>query len=548
MKNLLTSLIKKEGVNSLNTRLSWLPDLAHVDAITGINLSVKHITSIVNDHALSVSEKIHLLLLIEDANHDSLQQQIAAFIKLENLKLDITHHLVDVNYAYYRMVFLSYTKLIDLSFNKTAVQQPQPAIKAMLLGRAVFTAINMLKWRYFDRAGAPANLWSQINTLYQYGLEHQLHAVAVKLYQDTPNTLIESLFLQVWMLGNLNFSGLLKPQIETVTTLLSLSMQDIKIETVWQPRHTFYVECNKDQAARRIRKVIPTSPALFWQLDAFEVEAKQALYLASSQHRASFRGQSFNHTPLIEETLTYLLKEWSRSDYKRQRRRELRHEMIKTASVSIGMQSICELLQQLNLNHTPVKSLMDGNLTQRPVQTRVVNQGNTNILMVGKEKWSILNESTLGLGTFTSQESSPSVKPNRLVAIVTTRTHAKPAIGLIRNCKQMSGAKLKIGIELLTENPNLALLKKMPLKKHTDTKTEKHEPQDNTLNAEFYAIHIPYLSTLNKPCSLILPKIEFQPHSFYEIRFKNKREIVKFDAPIEQGDDWVCVSFPEELL
>mgnify|MGYP000906958445 FL=1 len=548
MKNLLSSLIKKENVKSLNSRLSWLPELAHLDAITGINLSVKHITSIVNDHALSVSEKIHLLLLIEDANHDALQQQIASFVKLDNLKADITHHIVDVNYAYYRVVFLAYTKLIDLSFNKLPEQQPQQTIKVVMLARAVTTVIHMLKWRYFERTSAPANLWSQTHTLYQYATEHQLNKIAIKPYADSISTNIDSLSLQLWMLGSLNFSGLLKPQIETVAEILALSMHDVEIAHTWQPKHTFYIEPNKDQTAKRIRKIIPTTPALFWHLDNLESSINQTLKLKQTENRVSFKGYLLKNTYLIEETLSQLQTEWSRSEYKRQRRKELRHDIIRTATVSVGVQAICELLQQLDLSHTPVKSLMDGNVAKRAVQTRVVNQGTTNTLMVGKEKWNILNESTLGLGTFVSQETSPLVKPNKLVAILTSRTHAKPAIGVIRNSKQMSGAKLKIGIELLTENPNLALLKKFEIKKEAEDKTENATPSNEQLNVEFYGIHIPYLSALNKPCSLILPKIEFLPNTFYEIHFKNKREIVKFEEPSEQGDDWVSVTFPEELM
>ncbi len=548
MKNLLSSLIKKEGIHSLNTRLSWLPELAHLDAITGINLSAKNITSIVNDHALSVIEKIHLLLLIEDANHAALQQQITTFIKLDNLKTDITHHIVDVNYAYYRLVFLSYTKLIDLSFNKLPEQQPQPAIKLVMMARAIATAINMLKWRYFDRVSAPVNLWSQINALYQYATDHQLHSSTLKPYQDATNTTINSLFLQVWMMGNLNFSGLLKPQIETVAELLSISMHEIQIDTTWQPSYTFYIELNKDQAARRVRKIMPTSAALFWHLDAFEAWITQTLQQLKSQHKPTFNGQSLKNIYLIESTLSFLQKEWSRTDYKRQRRKELRHDIIRSASVSVGVQSVCELLQQLNLSNTPVKSLMDGNLAKRPVQTRVVNQGTTNTLMVGKEKWNILNESTLGLGTFVPHDSGAIVKPNRLVAILTARTQNGPAIGIIRNSKQMSGAKLKIGIELLTENPHLALLKKFEVKKDGDSKVQRLPSSDEHLNIAFWGIHIPYLNVLNKPCSLILPKMEFLPNTFYEIHFKNKREIVKFDAVSDQGDDWVSVIFPEELM
>lgn len=545
MKNLLTSLIKKEGVHSLNTRLSWLPELTHLDAISGIKLSIKHITSILNDSALSVSEKIHLLLLIEDANRSTLQQQLAAFIKLDNLKPEITHHLVDMNYAYYRMVFLSYTKLIDISFNKPREQQPHPSIKLVMLSRAIMTAIHMLKWRYFERAGAPANLWSQSNTLYQYAAEHQLNTMMGKPYADMLPTTIDCLLLQLWMLGNLNFSGLLKSQIETVAELLSLSMQDTTPHPTWRTRDIFYVELTKDHAARRVRKMIPGTYALFWDMENFETAAQHTLHQLHAHQPVTFYNASLKNTHLLEETLSYLKKEWSRTDYKRQRRRELRHDIIRTASVSVGFAAVCDLLQQFDLNHVPVKNLTDGSLTKRPVQTRVVSQGSTNTLVVGKEKWNILNESTLGLGTFVSQEISPTVKPNKLVAILTSRVHTKPAIGVIRNSKQMSGGKLKIGIELLTENPNLASLKKFEIKKETNIQDQG--TASSLLKTEFFAIYTPYHTLLNKPASLIMPKIEFVPRTFYEIHFNQKREIVKFDDPIEQGDDWVCVSFPEEL-
>lgn len=545
MKNLLTSLIKKEGGHSLNTRLSWLPELAHLDAVSGLKLSIKHITSTLNDSALSVSEKIHLLLLIEDANRSTLQQQLAAFIKLDNLKPEITHHLVDINYAYYRMVFLSYTKLIDISFNKPREQQPPPSIKLVMLSRAVMTSINMLKWRYFERAGAPANLWSQSNTLYQYAAEHQLNKMMVKPYSDLAPTSIDSLLLQLWMLGNLNFSGLLKTQIETAAELLSLSTPDIDLHSTWSARDIFYIELTKDHPARRVRKMIPSTFALFWEMDHFEKAMQATLHQIRMHQPVTFKGVALKNTQLLEESLTYLKKEWSRADYKRQRRRELRHDIIRTATVSVGITAACDLLQQLDLTHAPIKSLTDGSLTKRPVQTRVVSQGTTNTLMVGKEKWNILNESTLGLGTFVSQETNPTVKPNKLVAIFTARAHAKPAIGVIRNSKQISGGKLKIGIELLTENPNLASLKKFELKKEGDV--QEQATAGNGLNVEFFAIFIPYHAVLRKPASLIMPKIEFVPRTFYEIHFNQKREIVKFEDPIEQGDDWVCVSFPEEL-
>jgi hypothetical protein len=130
------------------------------------------------------------------------------------------------------------------------------------------------------------------------------------------------------------------------------------------------------------------------------------------------------------------------------------------------------------------------------------------------------------------------------VTIFTQHTDSVPAIGVVRNIKQMSGGKMKIGIEIFTHQPNVAILKKFELKKEHEAKAETTIPFSNP---EFGGIYIPNQTDATQPASIILPKLEYMPNTLYEIVFNKQREIVKFQAPIESGDDWVRLCFPEEL-
>lgn len=545
VKNILQSLLSKKSENSLQARLGWLSELHQLDEVSGLKLALKHITSILNDSALTITEKTTLIFAIEDANHASVCHQLSAFAKIDNLKPEITTDLYENNYIYNRTLLLAHAKLMDISFNKAPDQQPSDATKTILIARGLIYASHMLMWRYYEHAAVPANIWLQANTFYQYAETHLLLRQTVQPFHDQPATTIKSLYVQLVMLGSLNFSNLLKPQVEIIHALLASWMSKVTTHDTHSPSHTFFIDLTNDDGVSRIRNQRMPEQGLFWEMDGVEFEIDTAIKQISAHKRpAIVENVTAQNTHLLLDTLTFLKKEWSRNDYKRQRRRESRHEISKSATVSIGIHAVLEMLKQFDLTGDAVKSLMDGTLNDRRLSTGVMMRGNTNTLVSGREKWNILDESELGLGSLLTQENSANIKPNKLVSIFTQHSDTVPAIGVVRNIKQMSGGKIKIGMEIFTHHPNVAILKKFDLKKEHEAKAEITIPFSNP---EFGGIYIPNQTDATQPASIILPKLEYMPNTFYEIVFNKRREIVKFQAPIESGDDWVRLSFPEEL-
>jgi hypothetical protein len=546
MKKILSSFLKKDTVTNLSHRLSWLSELSQTDDTNRLRGSIKHITSILNDTSLTSAEKIGLLFTILDTNMDAVNHQIAIFAKSDNIKPDITDHIVDTNYAYHRIIFLALIKLTEISFTRTPHQQPSQQIKLDLISRALISATHMLKWRYFQHATAPANLWKQASELYQYAQTDAITKQTVQAYaDDMPDTTIERLTLELFMLGGLNFNNLIKQQLEIISELLPIWSKDIRVKNKLESFHTFYIDLNKDQAARRIRKSTPSVFCLYWDLDEIEYAINDSIQLINQNKKSPLLDNLKIQNPiLLREALTFLKKEWSRSEYKRQRRKESRTEITKQAFVNIGIKSSCELMGQLDLSAHAITTLMDGTINERRQNTSLVMMGSTNTLVVGKDKWNITDESQLGLGTLIQDNKNLQIKPHKLVSFLTSKPHAHPVVGVVRNVKQIAGGNFKIGMEVFTDQPNLAYLKKFTLKKEYET-AQNTAQETATEYAEFTCIYIPQNTPSGHIRSLILPKTEYIPNSFYEVRFKNKREIVKLDNPVEYGDDWIKVKFPE---
>lgn len=545
MKNILQSLLSKKSENSLQARLGWLSELNQLDEVSGLKLALNHITSILNDSALTITEKITLIFAIEDANHASVCHQLTAFAKIDNLKSEITAELIENNYIYNRTLLLAHAKLMDISFNKSPEQQPSDGIKTTLISRGLIYANHMLMWRYYEHAAVPANIWQQANTFYQNAETHLLLHQTAQPFPTMPATTIKSLYLQLVMFGSLNFSNLLKPQVSVISSLLPIWMEKVATSASFRSTHTFFIDLTNDAGVCRVRNQRMPEQGLFWEMDGVEFEIDTAIKQIGDHKRPTVLDKiNPQNTSLLLDTLVFLKKEWSRNDYKRQRRRESRQEISKSATVSIGIHSVLEMLKQFDLTGEAVKSLIDGTLNDRRLTTGVMMRGTTNTLVSGREKWNILDESELGFGSLLTQESSANIKPNKLVSIFTQHADSVPSIGAVRNIKQMSGGKIKIGMEIFTHHPNMALLKKFDLKKEHETKADVILPINNP---EFGGIYIPNNAEASKPASIILPKLEFMPNTFYEIVFNKQREIVKFQTPIESGDDWVRLSFPEEF-
>lgn len=545
MKKILHTLLSKKNESKLSSRLSWLPELHQLDEVQGLKLSIKHITALLNDTALSAPEKIELILNIEDVVHDAILHQLSSFAKVDNLKADLNSSIVEQNYLFNRTLFLTHNKLIEMSFSKTPDQQPSDLVKFLLISRGLMYGTYMLIWRFYEHAPVPASIWLQASALFKTAEAHLVAQMPAAPFEKTNHFTVRDLYTQLIVLASINFNNLTKLQIEMVHKLLNVWIQKIQTSHAHSELHSYFIDLEKDDGITRIRNQRMPDHALFLDMGSIELEIDLTLQ-QMHEHKTTAIANEFGlqNIALLQETLQFLKKEWSRIEYKRQRRKASRAESSRAANVSVGIQSIFSMLKQFDLTGEAVKTLIDGTLNDRRLAIGVVMRGSANTMIGGHEKWIIHDESPLGFGSLLPQDQSNHLKPNKLLAIFSQHRDTLPAIGTVKNLTQISGGKVKVGIELLTHHPVVAIVKKFDPKKNQDTSPDS---VISIANQEFWGIFIPQHASSKQIASIILPKLEYMPNQLYEVTLNKQREIVKFQTPIGTGDDWVRLVFPVDL-
>jgi hypothetical protein len=536
--------LRNKPANMLSTRLSWLDKLSQLDELAALKLTTDHTSAIVNDHALNLIEKLQLVTKIDSHTQSIVQNQIDRFVKTENLRADLSVQFVEANYHFCRQSFLSNLKLIELSLNQPNTHQPEKSVKLVLVMRTINAGINMLKWRFFSHAESPAKIWQQLVFVYEYAQENQIDASAVGNAFNGNVATPSALMIQAFMLGSVDFAYLQKQHIDICAKLLNFWLPKIELsKDLSRSNHLFYLRLNKDHAAKRLRGKEIAENGLFWALDALEARIVQSLTYTHKGHLPPDATVSnVSHLKYLHETLIHLQQSWRRHGYQRQRRAELRVETLKTASINIGLNTIHSQVEQLNLYANQL-GLPSTNVAQSNLSMRIVMQGNTNTLLIGNanEGWKIINESLSGLGIIANNDYSW-VKPNVLMSVITRDAQSSIMLGIVRNVRQFKGNKLQFGIQIISTTPVNARLKKINLKQKV-SQTSGDDSANKLANEGFGGVYLPACHNQPLP-SLLIPKIEFMPNSFYEIAFLDQLEIVKLSEVVASEEDWVRVNLP----
>jgi hypothetical protein len=548
MKDILNSILSLATKNSAETKLTqnltWLNELAQVDDIQRLNISSTHINRIHQDATLSTVEKTSLLSSIAEVNLRSANEQVKYFSKLDYVKADVAKQVIESNYNYHRSLFLALDSLIKSIFTDKKNQKSNRLSKIILIMRALIAAIHMLQWRFFEYSSAPANIYLDASALYQLASSEQLHKLESQPYKIWPNTTIHNLLLHLFILGHLNFNDISKLTIENISKLLTLWTAGIETSTELESQHTFFINLNQDQAAQRLRKNSAKAKGLYWDMDNIEAKIEETILAMDIKNPdLILNALDIENADSFNQTLLFLKQEWSRIGYNRERRLEARSKVKKQAQVNVGIQSVCELLSQISLNTATTKSLIDDDLLElKRRRPNLVMRGYTNTLIVGKEKWTITDESSKGLGTLTSDHYQSQIALHILVSILVSKPQATPIIGAVRNITRTTNDELKIGLEIISQQPKVATLKRYILAKESDATAPKKQ-EKLFESPQFTAIYIPIDSEQDLADNLIMPKVEYMANALYEITFNKKKQMIKLGQLLESGDDWIQVRF-----
>src|SRR5450830_1017114 len=342
MKSIFNKLIIKPAKDPIADYLIWLNDLGSLDEITALQTTTKHLTKFLEDASFGVESRIKILMQIDEVNHPFIENIMLQYAKFENLRPELELRLSDTAYYYQRQLFINYRKQLDSIDTQNSMQFAWNQ-REILFARAFQAAFAMIKLRYFKHQPAPDSAWSQIYALYKVAENYNLIDKSIRLYEDTANTSIATMLVQAAMLDSLDHSNMKRQDINLICQLLRKLIPSISINKEYDEKSfLFYVDLNLDKGAKRVRNFTPPPSCRYWNMEGVSLSIE--LLTNSTNIRQSLETLSLQDlygTPSLMEVVSHLYTEWSKNGYKRQRRKEERKPTLRTAVVTLGLETIC---------------------------------------------------------------------------------------------------------------------------------------------------------------------------------------------------------------
>src|SRR5450830_380841 len=436
MKSIFNKLISKPAKNPVADYLVWLNDLGKLDQIAALETTTKYLTKLLGEDGLNAECRLNVLMKIDEFNHVFIRNIMLQYTKFENLRPELELRLSETAYYYQRQLFLNYRQQIENSANLNAIQYGWNQ-QEILFARTLQAAFAMLRLRYFKHQPVPDSAWTQIYALYKLAEKENLVDQAIRLYEDTGNTSISTMMVQSALLDSIDHSNMKRQDINLVYQLLRKLIPSINVSKVYDEKSLqFYIDFSVNKGAKRLRNFVATTNRRYWNMEGVSLSIEllaNSTNIKQSLERLSL--QDLYGTPSLKEVINYLYTEWSKSGYKRQRRKEERKSTLRTASVTFGIEMICSQMKFLankkTMRNTQISSTKS---FEERLQSHSLNKNTPTTLMPYSVsgQWTITDESNAGYGAIVSKELSDTIKPDMLIGLTLDKQRESVVIGVIR--------------------------------------------------------------------------------------------------------------------
>ena len=544
---------------------AWIIDLAEMDDLSALRFSTQQLAKIIATENTNPQQLLDLIIEVEEVNAARLESLTSQFVNIEIIKPELELNISETCYDYSRQSYIFHLKVIEKVINPSNFKL-QNNLALLIIARALYCATNMLKWRMFVQANAPTKMWLQIYTLYRIANQQALLNSPVALFNSANvdsiaqagfkhQATLSAYFVQICMLGQLAQANMHKLHLDIASKILNTWLTRAEISHRYSVKtHLFFIDCEKDAPAKRLRNFEPSEHCRYWELDELEKQITVAINTSDrGEIPQSLLNSKITHAQELHETLSILHAEWTKLNYSRQRRKEPRHATSKTAKVNAGITNICLQVRQANQLSSGLRVSRDGkSFDERILSHTTLSNANTlgSGLLINSaslDVWIVTDESNHGIGTRVNKYANILARPNKLVALIMDENPSQVIIGIIRGVKSTHANQLKVGIEVISHYPTWVQLSQISNNESFPNTVAETEAFKLTAGADigaFSGIYIPIEAGLAKSSYLILPKINYRLNTAYAISIAGVPKRVKLGEIIESRDDWVKVLFP----
>lgn len=546
MKKFFQEIIASVFSDIPNKHAIWLEALSDQDDLNALHAAIQGLELALSDKTLPPDNLTKIIDRVEQKTAPILTKLGQQFIRFEFMNSNLENNILAVVYAYHKQLYNAYILLLENFLDTPNLQKIESACP--LMHGAVDHAFEMLKWRSFVNFGLVPNVWLQLHKIFTVAAENNLLANSREVAEtdaedQVDNNTLGARLIQTYMLDNLQQANLNPQGVDIACKLLKSQLLNVDISNEFNPiKFLFYVDLGKDTGAKRIRYFTPTNTCIYWHIDELEKTIRYAVNKKSNLSLDDLFPIEPHQTKAAIEALGMVLREWSRKEYLRQRRKENRQKLTTTANVVHGIQEVIKRVQShqdSKLNFS-VRLSADGKILDERLRSHTTIKGapNTPNLDNSDHHWVVVDESNQGLGAVASRELNAWITVGQLVGLVLADDKQDMIIAVIKSTRPKAHRQIHVGLELLSRHAKWVQLK---IVTYNMNRTE----DTTTANTHsFTGLYLPIEAGLSLSSMLLLPKIEFIPHAQYEVSIFGMVERINLNEAIDSKDDWVKVVYP----
>lgn len=550
ISNILTESTHKNsaGKNSAGKHTAWLDALSKQDDLIALQSATKGLEFALHDQALTAKALVQIIDEATQKTNVKLTRLSKQFIRCERLDPALENNILNGVYSFHKQLYHSYGFLLD-HYQANPMQYELEDMYS-LLHNIVNQVFEMLKWRNFLQLGLAPKIWLHLHKIYEIAsknyllnqtlifADNDIGDALTNDFQDTSQEIrtlgtctLAARLVQTYMLDSLQQANLSRQGVDIVCKLLQTKLLNIEISNVHNPNmFLFYVDLEKDSGAKRLRHLAPTENNIYWHINNIEkilsvtVDNMQATDKTSDLANGSliqaniFTFEIYQKKAALE-TFKSLLREWSRSEYRRQRRKENRQKVTTTANLVHGIKNVCDRIKahENNKLNRGARLSADGKTLDERLRnhTSVKVLDNTINLDVNNHQWIIVDVSNHGVGALVSAELNTLVTVGQLIAIFLTDTKQDVTLAVARSSRAKANQQIQVGMEILSRHAKWAQLKLLGSKLNSPSGNiddilvvENHSMNVASTNT-FACLYLPTEAGLSETPTLVLPKIEF---------------------------------------
>jgi hypothetical protein len=490
-------------------------------------------------------ERLAVFMLLDERSRDLQDTLVRQYLRNPRMSRQVESQLWHAVYGLYWEIARGYHTFV-LHMGRDANHAPADVIPLLTL-RAIRTFGQLLKWHAIRYLPASPKLWLRLHNLYRISESGGFAQQSLRAYADDgADCSCQTAYLHIMML-NLANSGTLYPrQLDLLDRWLCGWHDMLRLEETLDPeRHTFAVDLSADHGPRRVRKADSDKPMRFW-------DTHSLLQEITNIHAALERGGAPVQVGLSEnartgeslELLDYLLHHWA-SLARREQRRAPRELVKRLFDVTHGLNAI---VGQIKAGNTPARvspygtglDYSDEEADEVQVYGFITDRTRDRVSQMtvphaatspDVERWVMHDESECGYGAVVESSDKDWLRVGALIG-VKSHDAREWHLAVIRRLQRVSDDTSSVGIETVSEAPQLTMLYDMATSGYTVN------GRDNSGGG----LPHPSLWLATEPPTAIIDPALFAPGKVFQVHGAAEHKFIALGTPVERCEGWMRVT------